>query len=46
MIKIFMFINNLFANNKDLSFQLKYKIILANEMIKLDKFIINSNLIY
>ena len=41
-----MFINNSFANNKDLNFQLEYKIILANEIMKSDKFIINNNLIY
>ena len=30
-IKLFVFVNKLFANNKDLSFQIRYKIILANK---------------
>ena len=46
MIKIFVFIDGLFANNKNLSSQLKYEIILANEMMKLDEFAINSNLVH
>ena len=30
-IKLFVFVDRSFANNKDLSFQIRYKIILANE---------------
>jgi hypothetical protein len=44
--KLFIFINGSFANNKDYSSQIRYEIILANETIKNDEFIINGNLIY
>ena len=44
--KLFIFINRLFANNKDSSFQLGYKIIIANKSTKENNFIIYSNLIY
>ena len=44
--KHFIFINRLFINNKDFSFQLKYKIIIINEFTKENNFIIYSNLIY
>ena len=45
-IKLFIFINRSFINNKDFSFQLKYKIIIANKSIKKNNFTIYSNLIY
>ena len=45
-IKFFIFINDLFANNKDLNFQLKYKIILINKIIKKKEFTIEKNIIY
>ena len=42
-----MFIDGLFANNKDLSLQLGYEIILINESYDDDNsFIIKGNLIY
>ena len=44
--KLFVFINGSFANNKDFSFQLKYKIIIINEFTRENNFIIYSNLIY
>ena len=44
--KLFIFIDKLFTNNKDFSFQLKYKIIIANKSTKENNFIIYSNLIY
>ena len=44
--KVFVFINGLFANNKDFSFQLKYKIIIINKSTKENDFIIYGNLIY
>ena len=44
--KLFVFINRLFANNKDFSFQLGYKIIIVNKSIRENNFIIYSNLIY
>ena len=44
--KLFIFINKLFANNKDFSSQLEYKIIIANKSTKENNFIIYSNLIY
>jgi hypothetical protein len=46
-IKLFIFINGLFANNKDLSLQLDYEIIFINESYDDDNsFIIRSNFIY
>ena len=45
-IKLFIFINRLFINNKDFSFQLGYKIIITNKSIRENDFIIYSNLIY
>ena len=44
--KFFVFVNNSFANNKNLNFQLGYKIILANEIIRKKKFTIERNIIY
>ena len=44
--KLFIFINKLFTNNKDFSFQLGYKIIIANKFTKENNFIIYNNLIY
>ena len=44
--KLFIFINGLFANNKDFSSQLGYKIIITNKFIKENDFIIYNNLIY
>ena len=44
--KLFIFVNGLFANNKDFSSQLEYKIIIANKFTKENNFIIYSNLIY
>jgi hypothetical protein len=44
--KLFVFINGLFANNKNLSSQIRYIIILANKIAGLDKFIIRGNLIH
>ena len=44
--KLFIFINRLFVNNKDFSFQLGYKIIIANKSTRENDFIINGNLIY
>jgi hypothetical protein len=44
--KLFVFVDGSFANNKNLSSQIRYIIILANEMVGLDEFIIKGNLIY
>jgi len=44
--KLFVFVNRLFVNNKDFSSQLRYKIIIINESIKENNFIIYGNLIY
>ena len=44
--KLFVFINRLFTNNKDFSFQLGYKIIIINKFTKENDFIIYNNLIY
>ena len=45
-IKLFIFINRLFINNKDFSFLLRYKIIIINKFTKENDFIIYNNLIY
>ena len=45
-IKLFVFINGLFTNNKDFSFQLRYKIIIINKSTRENNFIIYSNFIY
>jgi hypothetical protein len=44
--KLFVFIDGLFANNKDLSLQLRYKIILTNELYDNNSFTLKGNLIY
>ena len=44
--KLFVFINGLFANSKDFSSQLGYKIMIANETTRQDKFTIKGNLIH
>jgi len=45
-VKLFIFVNGLFINNKDFSSQLGYKIIIANEFTRENDFIIYSNFIY
>ena len=45
-VKLFIFINKLFINNKDFNSQLKYKIIIINKFTGENDFIIYSNLIY
>ena len=45
-IKLFIFINRLFINNKDFSSQLGYKIIIANKSTRENDFTIYGNLIY
>ena len=44
--KLFVFVNELFINNKDFNSQLGYKIIITNKSTKENDFIIYSNLIY
>ena len=44
--KLFIFINGLFANNKDFSSQLKYKIIIINKSTRENNFTIYSNFIH
>jgi hypothetical protein len=47
--KLFIFVNELFANNKDFSFQIRYVIILANkhkDNQKEDEFVIERNIIH
>ncbi|KAF8846464.1 hypothetical protein BDZ45DRAFT_608933, partial [Acephala macrosclerotiorum] len=47
IIKILVFIDNLFVNNKNFNFQIKYKIILINKRQLNDKkFKIKRNFIY
>jgi hypothetical protein len=45
-VKLFVFVDGSFANNKDYNSQIGYEIILANEIIKNDEFTINGNLIH
>ena len=45
-IKLFVFINKLFVNNKDFNSQLEYKIIITNKSTKENNFIIYGNFIY
>ena len=46
--KLFVFVDRLFANNKDLSFQIRYEIILINETISTisDLFKLRGNLVH
>ena len=44
--KLFIFINGSFTNNKDLSSQIGYLIILINKTERINKFTIKGNLIY
>ena len=45
-VKLFIFINSSFINNKDFSFQISYLIILTNETEGTDEFAIKGNLIH
>ena len=45
-VKLFIFINSSFINNKNFSFQIGYLIILTNKTEGIDKFIIKENLIH
>ena len=44
--KLFVFVDGLFANNKDFSSQLGYEIIIANKSTKENDFTIYGNLIH
>ena len=44
--KLYIFVNRLFANNKDLSSQLKYIIVITNETSQPYKFTIHSNIVH
>ena len=44
--KLFIFIDSLSANNKDLTFQIGYKIFLTNEMTTKNTFTITGNLVH
>ena len=44
--KIFVFVDGSFANNKDLSSQIGFEIILANETLRDDEFTITGNLLH
>ena len=45
-VKLFIFINGSFVNNKNFSFQIGYLIILTKKTKKTNKFIIKRNLIH
>ena len=45
-VKLFIFVDSSFANNKDFSFQISYLIILINKTKGTDKFAIKKNLIH
>jgi hypothetical protein len=44
--KLFVFVDRLFANNKDFSSQIEYKIILANKTTYNKEFELSENLIH
>ena len=44
--KLFIFVDGLFTNNKNFSFQVGYKIIIINKSTKENNFIIYGNFIY
>jgi hypothetical protein len=44
--KLFVFVDRSFANNKDFSSQIRYKIILANETTHNKEFELSENLIH
>ena len=44
--KLFVFVDKLFANNKDFSSQLRYEIIIVNEFTGENDFTIHGNLIH
>ena len=44
--KLFVFVNGLFANNRDLSSQIGYIIAIANETIGIEEFTVHGNIIY
>ena len=44
--KLYVFVDRSFANNKDLSSQIRFEVILANKTIGEDEFTIYRNLIY
>jgi hypothetical protein len=44
--KLFIFVDGSFANNRDLSSQIGYKVIIANKTTGQDEFNIRGNLIY
>ena len=44
--KLYVFVDGSFANNKDLSSQIGYEVILANETIGDDEFTVQGNLIH
>ena len=46
IIKLFVFVNRLFINNKNFSSQLGYKIIIANKSTRENNFRIYNNFIY
>jgi hypothetical protein len=46
IIKLFVFVDRLFTNNKDFSSQIRYKIILANKTTYNKEFDLTKNLIY
>jgi hypothetical protein len=44
--KLFVFVNGLFANNLNLSSQIRYIIIFGNKTLKDKKFRLKSNILY
>jgi hypothetical protein len=44
--KLFVFVDGLFANNPDLSSQIRYIIILGNKTLKDKKFGLRGNILY
>ena len=46
IVKLFVYVDSLFANNKDLSLQISFIILLVNKITAARSFIITSNIIY
>jgi len=46
LAKVYVFINRSFANNKDLSFQIKFVLVISTKLKEVAKFTLIGNIIY
>jgi hypothetical protein len=44
--KLFVFVNGLFANNKDYSSQIGYVMVLGNKTLRSKEFLLTGNILY